>query len=231
MQRMPQLVELMDDPHCDLDALRRTYAGFGMLNPVVAGWGATYRRLIRPVLSASEPRTLLDVGSGGGDLARRLSRLARRDGLLLEVTGADPDARAHEYASAHPAPGVRFVRAFAGEIGEEFDFVVSNHVLHHVDDIPGFLGETRRLARVMTVHSDISRSRAASLAFGALTAPFFPAPFALGPVRGGSFIRPDGLVSIRRSYTPEELRTAAGPGWRVIAQNPTRLLAVAVAHG
>ncbi|TQL48725.1 2-polyprenyl-3-methyl-5-hydroxy-6-metoxy-1,4-benzoquinol methylase [Homoserinimonas aerilata] len=226
MRRQPHLRELMDGPDCDPDALRRTYAGFGILNPVVSGWGATYRRLLRPLLSASVPRTLLDVGSGGGDLARRLARLARRDGLLLEVTGVDPDARAHAYASAHPAPGVRFVRATAAQLDERFDFVVSNHVLHHLSDVPGFLVETSRLARVMTVHSDISRSRFASVAFGAATAPFFP-----GPACGGSFIRPDGLVSIRRSFTPAELRELAGPDWRVIALNPTRLLAVSTGRG
>jgi hypothetical protein len=70
----------------------------------------------------------------------------------------------------------------------------------------------------MTVHSDIARSRFAYGAFGLATAPLFP----------GSFIRADGLTSIRRSYTARELREAVGPGWRVIQQNPTRLLAVSI---
>src|SRR5690606_26301209 len=93
--REPHLVELMDDPACDEAALRRTYAGFRVLNPIVAGWRRTYRRLIRPLLSATEERTLLDVGCGGGDVTRALARWAARDGMRLRVTGIDPDPRAY----------------------------------------------------------------------------------------------------------------------------------------
>lgn len=217
-RRRPDLVELMDAPDADERTLHKTYDGFRLVNPVVSGWGTTYRKLIRPRLSASVPCTLLDVGSGGGDLARRLARLARRDGLLLHVTGIDPDPRAHAYASEHPTLGVEFRNAWAEQLDETFDFVVSNHVLHHLEELSPFLSETSRLARVMTVHSDIARSRFAYGAFGLATAPLFP----------GSFIRADGLTSIRRSYTARELREAVGPGWRVIQQNPTRLLAVSI---
>ena len=60
------LRELMDDPCCDLAALRRTYARFDVVNSLVAGWAATYRRRIRPLAVPGRPLTLLDVGSGGG---------------------------------------------------------------------------------------------------------------------------------------------------------------------
>lgn len=219
--REPHLTELMDDPGCDLRKLRRTYAGFRVLNPVVAGWRRTYGALIRPLLSATEHRTLLDVGSGGGDVARSLARWAARDGLRLRVTGIDPDARAHAYASAlPPVEGVVFRQAWLHEVDEPCDFVVSNHVLHHLDDVRGFLDLSARHARVMSVHSDLARSRAAYAAFGVLSAPFFP----------GSFIRADGLTSLRRSFTADELRGLVPPGWRVVPQHPSRLLAVGVAR-
>lgn len=215
-RRDATLTELMDDPRCDPARLRRTYAAFRLVNPVVSGWRATYRRLIRPLLSPTETRTLLDVGSGGGDLPRALAGWAARDGLLLEVTGIDPDPRAHDYASSLPSvPGVTFRGAGTADLDERFDFVVSNHVLHHVDDLPGFLADTARLARVLTVHGDISRSRLAYAVFGILGAPF-----------AGTFIRHDGLLSIRRSYTPGELGAFLPSEWRVIPQAPSRLLLV-----
>ena len=43
-RRETDLVELMDDPDCDLDALRRTYAHFSTVNRLVAGWRPLYRR-------------------------------------------------------------------------------------------------------------------------------------------------------------------------------------------
>lgn len=220
-QREPHLTELMDDPDCDERMLRRTYVGFRVLNPVVAGWRRTYRRLIRPLLSAADERTLLDVGCGGGDVTRSLARWAARDGMRLRVTGIDPDARAHEYAqSLRPVAGVSFRRAWLHEVEERFDIVVSNHVLHHLDDVAAFLAQSDQHARVMSVHSDLARSRAAHAAFGLLSAPFFP----------GSFIRADGLTSLRRSFTAAELREIAPAGWRVIPAHPSRLLAVGVSR-
>ena len=45
-----------------------------------------------------------------------------------------------------------------------------------------------------------------------------------GTLLADSFIRVDGLISIRRSYTPSELSAAVPPGWRVEKRMPARLL-------
>ncbi len=219
--RASTLTEYMDDPDCDPAALRRSYAGFRLVNPFVSGWGDTYRRMIRPLLSTATERTLLDVGCGGADIARGLARRARRDGLRLAITGIDPDPRAIEFARQHPAPGVELRQASSTQLvaeGARFDFVISNHVLHHLDagELERVIADSQRLTRVLAVHADIARSRWAFLGFGAATAPLFP----------GSFIRHDGLASIRRSYTAAELRSAVPPGWRVIRRAPSRLLLV-----
>lgn len=221
--RSTHLAELMDDPGCDRRALDRTYRRFPYVNAVVSGWRATYRDVIRPLLSASEPRTLLDVGCGGGDLSRALARWAAHDGLLLDVTGVDPDARAQEFAASVDSPGVRFVTARVEDLGDRFDFVISNHVLHHVDDLDGFLASTSALARVLTVHADIERSRGGYAAFAAGTALAWP-------LLRGSFIRADGLTSIRRSYRARELRALIGGDWRVIRRFPSRYLLVRVSR-
>lgn len=139
-EREARLLELMDDPECDLRRLESTYRLFGPVNRAVSGWRGLYRDRIRPLLDTSRPFRLLDLGSGGGDIARSLAGWARRDGLALEVTAADPDERAYAFASAVPHPGVELRRAWASELadaGERFDLVVSNHVLHHLDDVPG----------------------------------------------------------------------------------------------
>jgi 2-polyprenyl-3-methyl-5-hydroxy-6-metoxy-1,4-benzoquinol methylase len=216
--RETQLLELMDDPDCDLRRLENTYRLFGPMNRVVSGWRRLYRDRIRPLLVAAEARPfrLLDLGSGGGDIARSLAGWARHDGLPLEVIATDPDARAHAFASAVPHPGVELRQAWASELvaaGERFDLVVSNHVLHHLDDVPGFLAESERLAP-RALHSDIRRS---SLAFALYSA-------ATWPTARRAFLFSDGRLSIRRSYTAEELQALAPPGWRAEAVRPFRVV-------
>ncbi|TFD73358.1 methyltransferase domain-containing protein [Cryobacterium sp. Sr8] len=218
--RASDAVEIMDDPGCDPERLARTYADFRIVNAFVSGWRGMYRRDIRPALSRTRPRTLLDIGSGGGDVARALARWAARDGLQLRVTAIDPDARAHAYATARPPlPGLSFRRALSSELvaeGARFDFVVSNHVLHHLGaaELGGLLVDSERLCAGRVLHSDIERSRSAYLGFGLATWPFFR----------GSFIRADGLTSIRRSFTAAELRSVLPAGWRVTRELPSRLV-------
>lgn len=219
-ERAVDAVEVMDDPNCDAETLRRTYANFRYVNAVVSGLRHTYRRDIRPRLSADVPGTLLDIGSGGGDVARSLARWAARDGLLLEITAIDPDARAHEYASGRPAlPGLVFRRARSADLvaaGERFDIVLSNHVLHHLGaaELGALLVDSERLSRGIALHGDIERHPLAYLGFAVGAWPFFRR----------SYIRADGLTSIRRSFTRRELAAVAPPGWSVRRERPYRLM-------
>lgn len=217
--------ELMDDPACDLDALRRTYALFRPINRLVAGWRHVYVRQLRPLLSSTRPTTLLDIGSGGGDVPRALAAWAARDRLLLEITAVDPDARAHAFASAlAPVPGLTFRQSTSTDLvgsGERFDLVTSNHLLHHLDraGLAALLADSERLARRLVVHNDIARS---TLAYGAYRA-------ATIPLARASFVHYDGSLSIRRSYRPGELRSAvhdvgADPRWHVATPVPFRVL-------
>lgn len=264
--RRPDLVEWMDRPDCDPLRLRNTYRYFPVINRLISRWDAVYRRFIRPQLRKGQRFTLLDVGSGGGDITRNIHKWAARDGFLLDVTGIDPDGRALEYArdgsgadreelpdceelanheelpdredlpdhedlpdreelpdrgsrkDAEPA-GLRFLQTDTGQLrrdGRAFDFVVCNHVLHHLSDdaFAPFLDDLAALSRRRVICSDIERSVIGYALFSVATWPLFP----------NSFIRADGLISIQKSYRPDELRAILPEGWRVIRQFPFRLL-------
>jgi 2-polyprenyl-3-methyl-5-hydroxy-6-metoxy-1,4-benzoquinol methylase len=218
--RDTEVVELMDDPGCDLRLLERTYAQFVVVNRLVAGWRRLWARRLRPLLADRPRPTLLDLGSGGGDVARALAGWARRDGLDLRVTAADPDPRAAAYAFRRPAEGVELRRASSADLvaeGRTFDVVVSNQVLHHLDDaaLHAVLADSERLATRLALHNDLRRSRLAHAVYGAVTL----------PLARTSFVRTDGLRSIRRSHRPAEL-DGVRPGWRAEPYAPFRLLLV-----
>ena len=222
MTRLPRSTapELMDAPTADLATLERTYARFGVVNSLVAGWRAAWRNVLRPRLS--DGGRLLDVGTGGGDVPAMLSRWARADGIRLDIVGIDPDERAIAWARRHRT-GLDLRLAHSSDLvaaGERFDAVVSNHVLHHLDarSLGSLLADSEALAPDgIVLHSDLERSRAARLAFGAGTALVHPFLFR------GSFIRADGLTSIARSHTAPELAAAVPAGWRVERVAPWRL--------
>lgn len=217
------LRELMDDPECDPARLRATLERFDTVNRLVSGWGGVYRRRIRPFLATLPHRPrILDLGCGGGDVLIRLAAAAGRDGLHADWIGADPDPRAIEVASARTDGGARFECAHSGDLrgrGDRFDLVLSNHVLHHLDQAERnrFAEDSRRLSRGLVLHGDIERGR---IAYGL---------YAVGitPLAPGTFLRTDGLRSIRRSYRRDELAAALGAPWRVEHPAPFRILAVA----
>ena len=208
-------------PGCDPARLNRTYAQFSVVNRALAGWHGIYRTHLRPVLSSTTETTLLDIGCGGGDVPVLLAAWAARDRLKLRITAIDPDRRAFEFALHRgPVDGVTFRQATTTELvgeGQRYDVVVSNHVLHHLGtaELPQFLAESAQLSRGTVIHNDIRRSPAAYALFFAVSWPF-----------PGSFIRQDGLTSIRRSYTAAELQAAAPPGWSVLPRPPFRNLLI-----
>ena len=210
-QRAAGATEKMDLPDCDPRLLENTYRQFGIINRALSGWRRLYVNEVRTLVpDGQRPVTVLDIGCGGGDLAVMLSRWAARDGKPLHITGIDPDPRAAGFAlQRRPAPGIEFRQAHSGDLvgeGRTFDVVISNHVLHHLapDELQRLLQDSEILAAGKALHNDLVRSPAAFALFSVAALPF-----------RRSFIRGDGLTSIRRSYKPAELSAAAPPGWTV----------------
>ncbi len=217
--RRPELREQMDDPACNLSKLEATYAHFAIVNRIFSGWWTLYRQHLRPHLVQGRTNYLLDVGFGGGDIPRRLLAWAERDGLELSIKAIDPDPRAAAFAHNLP-PQLRlsFEQTDTSTVrarGDTFDVVVSNHLLHHLsnEEVKALCDDSAALGRVV-LHNDIARADVAYAGFAALTSPFFR----------GSYITPDGLTSVLRSYTSDELRAITPPGWHISSPYPYRLL-------
>jgi 2-polyprenyl-3-methyl-5-hydroxy-6-metoxy-1,4-benzoquinol methylase len=220
------VLEVMDDPHCDPERLAATLRRFDVVNRLWSGWAGVYRARLRPFLASLErPARVLDLGSGGGDLVARLARMAEGDGLHVRWVGADPDERALEVARERASSRIEFRATDASSLhaaGERFDAVLSNHVLHHLgaDELRGFADESLALSDGIVLHSDIRRSRLAYGLYAVAITPFAP----------GTFLRTDGLRSIRRSYRTGELAAMLGAPWTVTDASPFRVVAEARAR-
>ncbi|TVQ10800.1 MAG: methyltransferase domain-containing protein [Balneolaceae bacterium] len=220
--RDPSLRELMDDPDCDPQLLENTYRQFGTINRLLAGWERVYRAYILPRCKPGRRYTLLDLGSGGGDLAVYIAALNRKYGREIQVYATDPDQRAFHYAlKNHRGSGVIFENQSLEKIAStdmQFDFVISNHLMHHLqdDELKTIMEAAAGICYKSVIFNDIHRSSIGYMLFTTAIRPFFR----------NSFIITDGLTSIRRSFKKDELSRAVPPGWEVKAMFPFRLLAV-----
>jgi SAM-dependent methyltransferase len=208
--------ELLDEGVPTEEALR----SLGDLRFVNRWLGNRERLLaaVRPALEASPAPSLLDVGCGSGDvpvwIASQFARPVRVVGVDLKALHlqAAPEALRGVVADVHRLP-------FADG---RFDVVTASLFLHHFDgpDVARVLRELYRVVRRALVVNDLRRARV-PYAFGRAT---FPLLF-----RSRISVE-DGLLSIRRAFTPAELREAfatAGIPAQVEATWPYRLLAVA----
>ena len=222
-QRQPHLIEEMERDNCDPVKLANTYRQFTTINVVLSKWKKVYLKFILPEANdQTHTYTLLDIGFGGGDIPIALSRWAREDGIKLEITAIETDRRAFEYAqNKNTEPGITFRCCSSSDLVNEslkFDFVISNHVLHHLDDssLLLLLSDAQKLSKKCILFNDIERSDIGFLLFTTLTRPIFY----------NSFIIEDGLTSIRRSFTKMELTKLIPNGWQVKRLFPFRLLLI-----
>lgn len=199
--------ERMDRADADLDQLHRTIRQFHWINFLFSASRTLLREHFFPMMERDPKRvyTLLDVGAGGCDIAMWAAREARNRGLKLNITALDNDPRILPiaYRAVRDCPGIRILEGNALDISElgSFDFIFSNHFLHHLDwdEIKIFLRQVLAQTRLGFVMNDLKRSRFAYLGCTVI----------LGLWARRSFAFHDGRLSIRRGFLPGELRDFA----------------------
>ena len=221
-KRNPSLIEEMDRNDCNPVLLENTYKQFQHINRLLSQWHRVYRNEILPLVKQQRTYSLLDIGFGGGDIPVQLAQWAKRDGIQLHITAIDPDRRAYEFARSNYPEGLVTWRYISSKQllheNEKFDFVTSNHLLHHLQDreVTTLLKEAKSLSSGKVIFSDIERSNIGYTLFNIFSRLFFRR----------SFITTDGLISIRRSFTPDELRSLLPADWKVKNMFPFRLLLI-----
>jgi 2-polyprenyl-3-methyl-5-hydroxy-6-metoxy-1,4-benzoquinol methylase len=200
-----EAVELMDDPGADPVLLRRTIAQFGSINRLLSRASQRAWSLFSPLMAGDREYSLIDVGAGGCDIVLRLAKRARRAGKRLRILALDRDARIIPWAREATAgfPEIEVRQAEASELRSlgPVDFVISNHLMHHLrrGEIGDLLVAAQGTAKLGFVLDDLRRSPWSWLGYS-----LYAALFARGSL---AFV--DGRLSIRRGFTAGELRDIA----------------------
>ncbi len=216
--------EILDDPSLDPALAERSLHDVALANRFFGGRRAVLREVeaVLESVPATSSLSLLDIGTGLGDIPLAASRAAAQLGHRLQTIGLEL-APALARAAQQSCDTTLAADALALPLRDgSVDLVTCSQVLHHFEEPAAtqLLRECTRVARVAVIIGDLRRSW---LAVAGLWASSFALRF--HPVS-----RHDGIVSILRGFTEDELRALAtratgitpqvrhALGWRVTAR-------------
>ncbi|MEW4571255.1 methyltransferase domain-containing protein [Tautonia sp. JC769] len=203
--------ELMDAPGLPADEVADAYAVLRRVNRHLGNNRVIDREVRR--FRAEDPigpaASVLDVGSGSGDVPRRMARLLDRLGSGRVVPIAldrDPVATMIAGSSASEGVPVHVVRGDALNLpfpDRSVDLVTAVKFAHHFEGeaLARLLSEMARVSRCRVVVLDIRRHWLAYAGFVAWSRVF----------TRNRLVRLDGPLSVLRGFTDEELAGLAAP--------------------
>ncbi len=174
----------MDDPNVPDDVWEKFHRDLSRLERVLG----SHRTVIRALRADSRPpKSVLDIGCGNGVLLRKI-----RQSLGVAVTGIDLRA------PRNPEPDITIVATDAVcDPLPRADVAVSVYVVHHLSErsIVELIRNVSRTSRRLIL-LDLVRHWLPLVLFRVFLGPLF-----------GHIVHADGCQSIRRAYTPGELRS------------------------
>lgn len=214
--------ELLDDPGADPAIATESFRNLARSNWWFGGAAAVRFGLAQllPRDARNQSFSLLDIGTGVGDVPRSAARWAARRGVRLLGTGFE---RSRVAAALARQAGLPTVVGCAGALpyrAGSADIVLMSQLIHHLsrEAAVEVIRSATQIARLGVVVADLRRSPVAALGFR----------IGSGLLRFDPTTRADGVTSVRRGYLPHELSAIlrdAGvtasvrrrPGFRLVA--------------
>ena len=199
--------ELLDGSGVPYEVLAKSLSDLSRM-AVLLTWTQQAVKQVAEIVQQRQLRSfsVLDVGTGAGNIPIALARWARRQHRQIEISASDLSEQVLTAARANCAgfPEIRFEQQNALALtyaDQSFDLVHCQGVLHHFspDEAHLLLKELTRVARHAVIVTDLRRERSA----------YIGAWLMMHLLRRSRITRLDGLASIRRSYIPSEVRALA----------------------
>jgi SAM-dependent methyltransferase len=194
------LPELMDSDKTDFETFRACLIDLAKVNQLTLAYRPTLKFLEELARSGRLPKgrtiKIVDVGSGFGDMLRKIDRWATRRGFKVILTGIDLNpwsGRASDEAT-EPGRPIRFVTAnvFNYPPLARADIIISSLFTHHLDDtlLIRFVARMEASASIGWFVNDLHRH---------------PIPYHVFRVlarlwRFHHFVQHDGPISIARAF-------------------------------
>lgn len=198
--------EWLDRGDGDLNDARESLDDMWRINRWCGGVRAITQHLYPRLATVDGMATLLDLGTGSAHLPIWIARWARRTGTSVRILAADLNVRhlelARQQISTHD--NIRLLQLDAAQLplaANSVDYLISSLFLHHLspEAVAALLREAFACVRRGMIFTDVTRGWLPYVGFK-LTQPVFARSY---------LTRYDGAASIRRAYTPGELRALA----------------------
>jgi SAM-dependent methyltransferase len=196
--------EMMDAADVGFEDFQNCLRGLEIVNICALAYRPTLHWLRKALngVNSRQPISILDVGSGGGGMLRKIWKWAQRYGLELQLTGIDLNPWSKKSAESFTPPDmpIQYETSdiFSLDPARRADFIISSIFTHHLTDseVVKFLQWMDRHATRGWFINDLHRH----------PLPFYFVRYAMRIFRAGPMVANDGPISVARAFTAADWR-------------------------
>lgn len=196
----------MDNPLVEKEKLNEALKDLSRVNRLLGGNAITVNAVFDEIkkMNASKPVVIMDLGCGDGEMLRLIAKKARKANRIIELIGLDINQNCLEQARNLSIEYPEIVYSDQNildlkKVDYNIDILICTLTLHHLTDteIVQLLSKSKYLASNSLIFNDLHRSALAYYLFKGFSFFFIK----------GFIAKNDGLVSIRRGFKRNELKS------------------------
>jgi 2-polyprenyl-3-methyl-5-hydroxy-6-metoxy-1,4-benzoquinol methylase len=201
--RSPQ-TEIMDDLNCSGEVVDQTLRELETINTLLGGNHVTINGINQLLKNNSSGKKFVigDLGCGGGDILKLISRWSKKKNISTQLIGIDANPHIIDFAKRNsldfPSIQYQVVDIFSDEFkNKQFDIIIGTLFFHHFDQtqLIEFFKQVRKQVHIGVVINDIHRHWFAFHSIRLLTKWFSKS----------AMVKFDAPLSVLRAFKKKEL--------------------------